>query len=194
MALSERQVKWLGLSLGAAGALAFVSLARRRSATSPSSAPPRRVPRAEVLQIINAQVVAHHPRVPTWFAMAQAEKESGFNPLAQARTAAEDSFGLYQINWRAHGPTLTARGITAEMLLDPAVNAAYAFELFEQLRRAAIARGFPDGTEQLWHAVRLRLKGIPWEEFDGPRTNWSPRALATVAAFEPVVARYLELA
>jgi hypothetical protein len=193
MALTEQQVKWLGIALGGGGALALVLVSRRRSARG--GAPPSRRARAEVIQAINEQLVAHHPRVPSWFAMAQADKESGFDNTARNnRPGIEDSYGLYQINWRAHGPTLTARGITPAMLFDPRVNAAYAFELFEQLRAAAIARGFPADSEQLWHAVRLRLAGIPWEDFDGPRPSWTADARRVVAAFEPFVARYRGLA
>lgn len=139
-----------------------------------------RMDRRGVFAILDALALAR-PNLPRWFIYAMADKESGFSVRAYAG-GREDSLGIFQINWNAHGETLEARGIDRARLYDPRLNATYWGEVAERIRRAAISRGYrPPG---LWYAIRLRLKGIPWDHFD------TPAAHEAVAAFRPFVERW----
>lgn len=163
--------------------LAFVALVAILALASAGrgsvSLPP--ATRADVRRAIEL-VISQRPGLLAAFVWAMADKESGFNPHANADTANEDSLGLFQVNWRAHGARLRARGAEREWLFDPTYNATYWGEIADQIRRAAIARGYrPPG---LWHAIRLRLKGIDWDDFG------SPLALETIRKFGPYLARY----
>lgn len=122
--------------------------------------------------------------IPRWFAWAQADKESGLNPSAH-HGSAEDSWGLYQINMNAHGTTLAARGIDAELLQNPMVNADYFGQLARDLHTEALRRGVAEGLHA-WVAVRLRLKGIGWDDFG------SDLARLTVQRFQPYIRKWQE--
>lgn len=139
-----------------------------------------RVGTARIFRILEG-LAASRPSLPKWFIFAMVEKESGFRTTA-LHGGREDSIGLFQINWNAHGRELSSRGIRREDLYRPEVNASYWGELAERIRQAAIARGFtPPG---LWYAIRLRLKGIGWDDFD--RAD----ARASIASFAPILSRW----
>lgn len=167
-----------GAVLVALAGLAVVALSsgRRRGA-----APSRRYSRADVEAAIDLAVRAH-PILPAWFVWAMADKESSLKPGARHVDLAERSFGLFQVNWNAHGAELTRRGIAQGQLYDPMVNAAYWSELADDLTRAARARGIEG--DHVWYAVRLRLKGIAWDDFGGDL------ARTAILAFRPYVARW----
>lgn len=103
--------------------------------------------------------------IPLWFALTNAKLESGFNPQADLRTAREDSFGLFMINWRAHRATLEARGISQGDLLEPRINATYWRDVVRTFKAGAVRRGYTG--DAMWEAVRLRLAGIRWDDFGG---------------------------
>lgn len=167
------------MTLLVAASILLVSLALGSRGRAPIST--RRYSSAEVRAAID-MVSQAHPTIPRWFAWAMADKESGLRPGALHLDRAEDSLGLFQINWRAHGAELTSRGVTREQLYIPIVNAAYWGELADGLTRAALARGIEG--DHVWYAVRLRLKGIDWDDFGGDL------ARTAIVAFRPYVAKW----
>lgn len=140
----------------------------------------RFAPKTAVMAALE-ELARNHPELPRWWIYAMAQKESGFRPRAY-HGGREDSLGIFQVNWRAHAERLTRLGIPREALYDPRVNAWFWGILAEELRQAAIARGYrPPG---LWYVLRLRLKGIRWADFRGEL------ARQTVLAFRPIAERW----
>jgi hypothetical protein len=105
----------------------------------------------------------------------------GLNPDAHHPPPHEDSWGLYQINLHAHQQELEQRGLRLpDDLRDPMVNALYFGELARGLYAEARRRGISEGLHA-WIAVRLRLKGIPWDDFG------TDLARLTVQRFKPYI-------
>lgn len=166
------------------GAVVLLALLSHKSGAAPDEGRmdtrPATAGRSRIFAILDRLAEAR-PSLPRWLIYAMADRESGFSSRAYAG-GREDSLGIFQINWNAHGATLTARGIRRESLYDPSINATYWGEVADRLRQAAIARGFtPPG---LWYAMRLRLVGILWENFD------TPKARQVVRDFRPFVAKW----
>lgn len=166
--------------LGAGLLLAIAAIAGARRSAAPWSGTGRRYGRPAVSAAIEHAAMTYG--IPRWFAWAQADKESGLNPSAH-HGGAEDSWGLYQINLNAHGAVLAARGIGSEELKNPMVNATYFGELAKDLYVEALRRGVSPGLHG-WVAVRLRLKGIPWDDFG------SALARTTVTLFKPFIKKW----
>lgn len=167
------------MTLLVAASILLVSLALGSRGRAPG--PTRRYSSAEVAAAID-MVSRAHPTIPRWFAWAMADKESGLRPGALHLDRAEDSLGLYQINWRAHGAELTRRGVQRTQLYIPVVNAAYWGQLAETWAEAARARGIEG--DHVWYAVRLRAKGIDWDDFG------SDLARTAILAFRPYVTKW----
>lgn len=175
-----------------AASVILVSLAmssRGAGRGSSSSSSSRRYSRADVAAAIDLAIRAH-PILPAWFVWAMADKESTLDPRATnvRIPARERSYGLFQINWNAHGAELTRRGISSSQLFDPMVNAAYWSELAETWTRGALSRGYRD--PELWYAVRLRAKGVPWTDFAGGSARQHLRRIEVAPRFETILAKW----
>ena len=121
--------------------------------------------------------------IPLWFAMANANLESAFNPNAH-RGGNESSWGLMQINWNAHEAALRARGIESpQELTDPLVNLTYWRDLVGRL--ASQEGATESGGIEDWGRVRLRLAGVRRSAFGGAT------AARILGRFRPVAARWL---
>jgi hypothetical protein len=180
------------VAIGGAAALLLLALVRHSSA---AEAPSERVPltpdraralfpRATVYDAIRA-MLRQYPSIPTWFAFAMADKESGFDPGAHAG-GREDSLGIYQVNWNAHKGPLTAAGIPKDQLYDPRLNALYWGGLASRLGAEALSHGFSADSAARWKAVRLKLKGgFAWDEMG------SARAAIAIAPFDPYARKWM---
>lgn len=171
------------LAIGAGILLVLAAIGRKRGGVAGGTVPARHYGRADVAAAIDLAVRAH-PILPRWFVWAMADKESGLDPSETnvETPARERSYGLFQINWNAHGEELTRRGVSVEQLFIPIVNAAYWSEIAEIWARAAMARGIQG--DHVWYAVRLRAAGVEWENFG------TALAREKMLAFRPFVTRW----
>lgn len=132
---------------------------------------------AEVRSLI-ASVMAGSG-IPLWYATANCQLESGFNPRAHN---AEGSYGLMQIYWRAHKDALARYGVTdPAQLYDPETNLRYWRDL---VQRIAGQEGASAADPESWEAVRLRLAGVKRANFGGLT------ATRILARFRPVAAKW----
>jgi hypothetical protein len=98
--------------------------------------------------------------------MTNAALESGFRSDAHLDASRDDSYGLMMVNMKV--PSLRAAieelDRTPDDLYDPEFNATFWRDRQAKVFRAgARAHGFTG--DAVWEAVRLRLAGIPWDDF-----------------------------
>jgi soluble lytic murein transglycosylase-like protein len=116
--------------------------------------------------------------LPAHLVLATIQVESRGNPRALRSTAREASYGLMQVNWRAHGERLAKAGVTSEMLYDPATNIEWGTLILKE----AQAKATKAGAAPIHVATRHVYKGFSPHTRD-PETlfNWN-EALAQTRA------------
>ncbi len=127
---------------------------------------------ARVRELIARLFPAAGP-IPRWFAMTNAALESGFRAEAHLDAAHDDSYGLMMVNMKV--PSLRAiieeLGRTPNDLYDPEFNLTFWRDRQAKVFKAgARAHGF--AGDAVWEAVRLRLAGIPWEDFQTSKARY----------------------
>ena len=118
------------------------------------------ISRDETMQLIQAKFgVAGYQSQHIWAALANAARESGFNPLARNNNGKEDSVGIFQMNRKGGG---LGTNYSVEQLQDPAfntellINALKTAELNDKGYFGKNARAFRNATSKEEAAEYLR--------------------------------------
>ena len=93
---------------------------------------------------------------PEWV-VATIILESGGNQYAHNRSGRDDSYGLMQVNWLAHGDALSKAGIRPEDLFDPNVNIDWGTRILKD----SLTRAQRAGAPSTFIATRLAYTGRP---------------------------------
>lgn len=183
-------------ALGLLHVLASPAQAAPAPQSLPINPPPTPVPsslraRFTPQLIALAQKWATARGLPLAWVLATIDAESGGNPNAQTHSTREDSYGLMQINWRAHGAEVTAAGYTAADLLNPDVNISFGTTVMRQVYdaiRAALGNKTPPAPLDV--LMRLGYTGGASRVVNAIKNGTDPIALGpdTVTAWQRSVA------
>lgn len=91
---------------------------------------------------------------PEWV-VATIILESGGNPNAHNRRGRDDSYGLMQVNWLAHGDALTKAGVRPADLFDPNTNIDWGTRILKD----SLTRAQRAGAPSTFIATRLAYTG-----------------------------------
>lgn len=116
--------------------------------------------------------------IPPELILATIWAESKGNVKAYAKNEREESFGLMQINWKAHGPDIIKAGRKKEELFNPDFNIEWGSKVLKRAYDRAVAAKVSDPVLGARYAYTGR---VPTSTYLPTAANWKIAIASTKA-------------